>query len=397
MKISLRLIFIPLCVGLFFACKKKGPEPSSFIEVTVNDTEVGKQTTDFYNQIDSVFLLRLHTREPFIISQISKIHFAGERVYVLDRNGDHKKLFVFDADGNPLFQVGMQGRGPNEYLGIGDFIVTPQSIILWDDTQGFLLAYDHNGAFQHRMETSACGVGLVDDAFIVEHDGAGGFSVRDMKGETRRNFSIDFKGIESYYGFGSCFSYQDNNLRFIDPINQCIYTVTQDSLVPYRHVLLGKWQVPDNYYDAFQGSPPNNVFMNVYQKTLLHSEAEYGLLGGYKENSTWECYSLQVKMMPRKLFRHKESGKTFLLGQFLYQEDYDKGYQALGVAAPDASHGDFFVTSVAASRALEFPAVTGIRNPMLLRLQERVRDMAIAEYDNPLLLFYRLKTPDQNP
>ncbi|MDR0954469.1 MAG: 6-bladed beta-propeller [Rikenellaceae bacterium] len=372
-------------VCLFVGCfsNRNGEQESLFTEVTVDDKGADRQATEFFEQIDSVFVLDLQTADRFLLGSIERVRWVDEKIYVLD-NTD--ALYVYDRQGNPLFQVGRQGRGPGEYIGIRDFYVTAQHILLFDDSNSNLIVYDKEGVFQYNWETDAYDIGLIDDRTLVEHDGAGTLTVKNLKGEVLREFTLDFHGLESVDA--PCFSSWDGQLSFTDLINQCVYRVSPDTLTPSVHLNLGSWQIPSNYYHSFGGEAPNNTYMNVYQKTSF--ETNFGLLRGYEEGSSWEYYPFTVKMMPKKVYRHKASGRTLLLESPLTDKNIDPGFLILGVSG-GTSAGDFFVTSVEPEKVLDFLETDPIKNPMLLRLRERIQGMNISPEGNPLLLFYRLK------
>ncbi|MCL2561618.1 MAG: 6-bladed beta-propeller [Rikenellaceae bacterium] len=388
----IRFFYIALCASLCFACNRQSKELSLFTEVFIDHKNVGRQTAELVDLVDSVFVIPLRSREDFLMGNITNIHITEDRIYILD-DSKSKTLTVHDLDGNPLFRVGRSGRGPAEYLGIGGFLVTPEHIMLLDGQMDRMLVYDAYGVYQYYFESEADAVGLVNDTIFVEHDGAGGFAFRNMKGDVLRNASLDFRGIEAIDW--NNFSYQGDNLNFLDIINQRVYRVTPDSLMPHRQVHLGRWQVSANYYDAFRGSAPTNMFANVYQQTLIFSNNDHGMLLRYRENSVWESYNFQVKFLPRMAYRHKASGRTLLLGAPSLGEDYEPAFQLLYVlGSVFTTHEDFFVTSVLPGRALEFAESENVENAMLLRLQKRILDMEISEDDNPLLLFFRLGEPE---
>ena len=366
--------------------KSRHKEEGEFAEILFDNKETDRQTTEFFELIDSIFVVDLQVENNFLLGSISRVHLTEDRIYVSD-NTNAKVLYVYDRQGNPLFQVGRQGRGPGEYIGIRDFIITAEHIILFDDSNAYLLVYNKEGKFQYKWETDAYDVGMIDDRTLVEHDGAGTLTVKNLEGEDLRSFSLNFQGIEAVDG--ACFSTWNDRLSFIDLINQRVYRISPDSIVPYAFLNLGSWQLPLNYYKSFQGEAPQNMYLNVYQKTSF--ETNFGLFADYQENASWEYYRFTVKMLPRSVYRHKASGKTLLLEWPLSKNNIDAGFLSLGVGGSIAAVNDFFVISTNPGKISDFLETDQIKNPMLLRLQERVRSMNISLDSNPLLLFYRLK------
>jgi hypothetical protein len=364
---------------------------TEFVEVTLDDSD--GQFTEFIGLVDSIALIQLQTREDFLLGIIGQAHFTDDRIYVLDiAHAIERPLIVYDRSGTPLFRVGSRGRGPGEYLDIAGLEVTEEYIIVHDGAMSSVLVYDLNGVFKYswELERFPWDIAKLDDQTLVEHDGAGTLTFTDLKGKALHSHSVDTKGIIE---IRTAFSRQDDNLNFIDPINQRVWRVTADSLIPYRHIDLGKWQIPPDYYDRFQGKPPVNLHMNVQQRTGF--DTDYGLFASFMENSMWDFYVFSMRMLPfNYLFRNKATGKkNFVKFGTGGEGDYDEGFKTLGIGSVMGSLGDMFVMTVSPSDLLEFRDDDRVADPMLLRLQERVKKMEIREDDNNLLLLYRVKDP----
>lgn len=387
----MRFFFCIFCFCLFFSCKiGTGTHTGSFVEVTFDDKD--GQFVELIGLVDSIALVELQIGDGFLLGDISQISFTEDRIYVLDGTSNINQLYVYSRSGVPLFRVGHKGRGPGEYIEIRSFLVSSEYIFVHDDTMSNVLVYDLNGVFQYQWENKRYpwDIAMLDDHTLVEHDGAGTLTFTDLKGEPLRSLSVDTKGIAD---IAISFTYQDDILDFIDPVNQNVWQVTVDSLVPYRHINFGKWQTPRDYYEQFQGKPPVNLFQYVRQQTGFNTD--YALFTGFRDSSAWEFYIISMKMLPfNYLYRNKATGRTFFVKFGTGGEgDYDEGFKTLGIGSFLASFGDMIVKSITPVRLLEFRDDDRVSDPMLVRLQNRVKKMNIREDDNNLLLLYRLKDP----
>jgi hypothetical protein len=132
--------------------------------------------------------------------------------------------------------------------------------------------------------------------------------------------------------------------------------------------------------------------VNVRQRTGF--DGNYGLFTGFRESSIWETYIFIVKMLPQVLYRNKATGRTFLVKfNTRGNGNYDEGFKTLGVGSVMGSLGDMFVMAVSPLKLMKFRDDDRVADPMLVRLQERVKKMDIREDNNNLILLYRIKDP----
>jgi hypothetical protein len=115
------------------------------------------KTIDSKSVIDNVFNLSqlgcfsnfipLETNENSIISQIDKIYFINNRIYILDRNGG-KGVFVFEGNGKFIGKIGSIGGGPGEYASIDDFTIDKNNLTVYLlANRRNILLYDIEGKY----------------------------------------------------------------------------------------------------------------------------------------------------------------------------------------------------------------------------------------------------------
>ena len=96
------------------------------------------------NEIAShIEYIQLETSPKSLLGRIDKIQIKDNKIYVLDF--DNALLLVFDRSGKFIRQIGTQGRGPGEYIGILDFALRDSVVLLLDGMQSKMILYDSLG------------------------------------------------------------------------------------------------------------------------------------------------------------------------------------------------------------------------------------------------------------
>jgi len=359
-------------------------DSTAMMEIKLVAPEGRHQDNSFFALVDSIMLIPLETDSTFLLGSVAEVRCVQDTLFVLSASSS-PALLVFDAHGNKLFALNQRGRGPAEFADITSFMVSNRYIILFDDSKAVLLFFDRSGKYLFQRDTHAYGVALLGSDMLVEYDGANQLDLTDFYGKKRNSFQIGTRGIESIDP--EYFAVSGSSLLFVEKVSQTIYKVTPESLTSYMHIDLGPNQIPDGYYKNFSGAPPNNMYMNLYQKTMLGTE--YSILNGYGCNESWEYILTGHKMLGRCFFREKATGCVFLLPPRL--TDDDQGFQYL-TWVPSGSFGDFFITAANPDRLLSLAVADDLHSPMLKRLQQKIRGLNIDDDSNPVLMFYRLSS-----
>jgi hypothetical protein len=102
--------------------------------------------------VDSFRFVPLQMTDDCIIGQINKVIFAYGNYYILD-DELAKSLFVFDQKGNFKFKIGHLGRGPGEYVHLGDFLINfkDKTIEILAEASK-ILKFDMNGKFLSQLK-----------------------------------------------------------------------------------------------------------------------------------------------------------------------------------------------------------------------------------------------------
>ena len=90
----------------------------------------------------------LETDTACLIETISNVSVSDSFIFV----SDSKRLLLFDRAGKYLRQIGSTGRGPGEYLNIGDFIIDYKNREIYVLSFRAVLVYDFKGQFQRDFK-----------------------------------------------------------------------------------------------------------------------------------------------------------------------------------------------------------------------------------------------------
>lgn len=140
---------------LMFSCTKKS---------SIDDEDRVKQiVVDIYNAeipnfssiLDSVRYIKLEATNESLISNVTKLAYRNNCFYILDKSTS--SIYVYDNNGNYRYKIACQGAGPEEYVGIDDFVVNDNfsSIDILDVMRQKIMRYDmHDGHFLNSISLS---------------------------------------------------------------------------------------------------------------------------------------------------------------------------------------------------------------------------------------------------
>ena len=180
------LVFV-LCASSLISCTKGKVKarildaiPTVRIDETINDSIPhwnlsSNFSVDFFEQeIDSMCLISLQTTEESLIGKISGLYLIENKLFVVDAN-KAQTIFVFDLQGNYLYQIGSKGEAPGEYSSINQVTVTHEGIAILDWLKWKYISYDLEGnlLFEHtfRNKTPERILRLDEHTFIGSHAG----------------------------------------------------------------------------------------------------------------------------------------------------------------------------------------------------------------------------------
>ena len=112
-----RYLALYLMLWSVISCVSHASKQSALKEYDI-DIQQRDAISDF---VDSYKTLPLETTKDNLIGNINKVQIIDTCIYVLDK--EQATIFVFNTEGKYLNKICRQGRAPEEYLGLSDFMV----------------------------------------------------------------------------------------------------------------------------------------------------------------------------------------------------------------------------------------------------------------------------------
>ncbi|MDR0506067.1 MAG: 6-bladed beta-propeller [Dysgonamonadaceae bacterium] len=99
-------------------------------------------------------IIPLHTSDDLLIGNIGKVVFSDSSIIVWD--SQMKSVLLFDVQGKYKYNIGTKGNGPNEYTGVYDMYVNPETnrIYLLDEPARRIFEYDMDGRILNVQQSS---------------------------------------------------------------------------------------------------------------------------------------------------------------------------------------------------------------------------------------------------
>lgn len=204
-----------------------------------------------YSQIDSLWHIPLETTDSSLLSSIAEMEVMEDRYYIL--NGTYTSILIFDRQGKFIRGIYDQGKGPKEYVRIGNMKLdrVNKQIVLSDQFSKKLLIYDRDGRWVRTIPFKHCWASIapfIGDQYIQVNDGRENvlpeelknwnLTVFDNTGKLRVNLFSDQtpNTIDFYTGKNSA-CLEDGDVLFAPILSSVIYQITEDSIMPrYRFV-----------------------------------------------------------------------------------------------------------------------------------------------------------------
>jgi hypothetical protein len=108
-------------------------------------SEPGSEITNLSDIASDVEYIPLQTSENSLISRIFNVKTNGDIIIIYHAVNFNSELICFDNTGRFLNKLNKTGRGPGEYLFIGDFDINSEADLLVLTSFGNILVYDIKG------------------------------------------------------------------------------------------------------------------------------------------------------------------------------------------------------------------------------------------------------------
>lgn len=233
----------------------------------------------FNNTFNLRHCIQIETNSNSLISSIVKI-ILTDRIYIQDYNS---KILMFDLNGEYINKIDFKGNGPHEYTSISDFTVKDSLISILDTNEKKMVIYNLNGDFIKKQETllEILYTNRIDD-YDLWYTGNIGCDLNYDKKSNKFHkllFSKDNKIEAMFSPFNPESSgyvyrtqtpfYQYNGINyFIEPINDTIYRIEKNKIVPTYVVDFGKHKRPAKFLEE---TLPEDVLSTLIRDNYIRA------------------------------------------------------------------------------------------------------------------------------
>lgn len=250
----------PLYAILFLViagCNEKGDIRERFDDPEVKVLHIEspqKDSTIFLSSLVSdVSVLTLDYNEESTIGEIVKLKIHDEKIYIRDKY--QSSIAVFDINGRFLNRIGMQGRGPREYIALSDFDISEMTghILIHDNSTQKIYTFLSDGTFvkEIQMPFAADQIAVWKDLIYMYRFNPPKFSnfslnIYDTLGNPKgKYFESEPReiGVFNSTAFGG--SSFEGKIPFQERLYSNIYILEKDQLLPAYKVDFGKSNLSD--------------------------------------------------------------------------------------------------------------------------------------------------------
>ena len=259
-----KITFITIVFLGISACSSNKVQ-DNLIAISIDPTS--SQSVDWMQLFDtaSMQVIPLETTDQSLLAWVDRM-IITDTLYAFSSNNS---IYAFNQNGNFLFKIANQGRGPGEYLVLDDFYIDENNHYYILDNNSFkIIEYSPKGEFIDEINTGLFGLAFTkisNDLWAIYIG-----SSKSPNSNYRLNYfskkenTIIHKFMEISDNELSWRHFKDNNnfihlnqndLFFIYSLDYTIYKLSEKGLTPYYKLDCGKYQIPtkmlqDQYYDV---------------------------------------------------------------------------------------------------------------------------------------------------
>lgn len=179
-----------------------------------------QRLSEIVNEV--TFIPLKHSTDESLIGYIDKIIVTETYIAIMDES--NKILNLYDLEGNYIRRIGKIGQGPGEYIGLGDFQIYNDTIVVFDAPRRMILAYNMYGDFIFQKELP-----FQTDIFAVLNEDLWLWGLSSYNTEQYANSQIvltdkNFNLLEKYVTYNKDI---DHNMKlsyyFVNSNNEFVY------------------------------------------------------------------------------------------------------------------------------------------------------------------------------
>jgi len=266
---SYRSIISATVLLLFFcSCRKhiREADQTSIKHIKIRSIE-GITTLPFEQLFDSCKVVPLETTRLSLIGTINRIWHYSNRYYILDRSTN--SIFIFDKNGKYLTKIHDIGSEPGQYIGLMDFSIADNKIIVHSHRPYKLLYYDLNGKFESeiRLNDYFMNIGSTNHKIVlINQSGPNLIYSMDIKNHTIERFLPSSKRSEIFENFSTVYpNFIQSKAGYITfPYSNIVYKFSADTLKAVYDLDFGTNNVPEDHFN--DTAKAKNIYKDAMHK-----------------------------------------------------------------------------------------------------------------------------------
>lgn len=212
--------------------------------------------------VENIEFVKLSTENDKLIGGINKLVYNDDRIYALD-SYNSIGLYVYNKEGDLLFDIAQYGRGPGEFMGPYDFAIDKgENQIVIFDARGRKLCYYrlNDGSFikEEVVKFHFRRFTILGNKFIFYLDNRKDPSIQNNIVITNRDLDIIDESVSiidemrgSYFMMPANFSHYSNNVFFTAHSDNNIYKYNGENFTPGIYIDFGERNLPQEYFEHF--------------------------------------------------------------------------------------------------------------------------------------------------
>lgn len=369
----------------FFSCTKVHQNNDESFQF-YPQIEEEQQAVSFKDVVADSKMIALETTSDCLLKRIQKTVIQDERIYVQTEDG----IFCFSLDGRFIFSFGNRGKGPGEFIAIGDFSVSNGKVFLYDRSKREIIVYDGvSGSYIEEIDFKSFGRSvcvLEDQLFIdrgmlpndfLEQDNNSKLIVSELYDQENLVFT-GFEGNElsDILGMNKLIASNDK-VYWVDPVFNQVFKWNGQSFDPYIWFDFGKRNV--SISDIHKSMLVHELEGKALQLSNVYENDEF-ITGQIMLVGKSERMVLYNKKKDAYLIFEKTIGETWEFAPVHIQGVYSDFFYCVY----DASN-KYVVEEFVKSNRSKYIATSGKDKELIDRI------LNVKNTDNPFIFFYRFK------
>lgn len=315
---KIKIALFALFIGII-ACNRGGGPVNDRKTIEVIDllSEPESEITSLSEIATDIEYISLQTSSTSMIKFIRKVIISENRIYV---QNNVEEILCFDKDGNFLYKLSKQGRGPGEYTFISDFSIdsVKNTLIILDGAE--ILEYENTGSEFILMKSVKLNRPAPQKIDIIPGSNKVMLSIPPFKGsEPSLSIMINMDGDTVYYK-PNCYQYERKIAKggmVVVSANETVQYV-HDNKICFKEVFSDTVFYADKESDLFLPHLIFNSYGKMYParakgdpEFAKSNGDEYYYIANIMEVPRYLVYYYYFDKSPHKILYDKVSSHKF--------------------------------------------------------------------------------------